>query len=147
MEDGLYHFEEYWNEEIQKQIDTALNSGLPLRFDGHAIENKFKRKISIDGITVEKLKKGYCFEAEVKKDKVIKFVIRYNYNTDYDLATVWRLRTDCLYCVTVWLNASDDKHYSLDPSKYVTGNSDEKNDKHISSLSLGDLIRLQQKNK
>lgn len=146
MEDGLYHFEVYWNEKIQKQIDVVLNSGLPLRFDAHAIENKFKRKISTDRITIEKLKKGYCFEAEVKKDKVVKFVIRYNYNVTYDLATVWRPRADCLYCVTVWLNESHDKHYTLDSNKYVIGKIDEKNEQHI-SLGLGDVINQQIKNK
>lgn len=143
MENGLYHYEVFWEEEIQKQIDAALNSGLPLKFDDHAIENKFKRQISINGITVKKLKNGYCFEATVKNDKVIKFVIRYGYNDIYDLASVWHPRTDCLYCKTIWLNKKDDKHITLDESKYVTYKNKE-NSQHI-SISLADYIN--QKNK
>lgn len=144
MEDGLYHNELYWTEEIQNQIDAALNSELPLQFDDHAIENKYKRQISISGITIEKLKNGNCFEAQVKNNKVIKFVIRYGYNDIYDLSSVWRQKTYCLYCITIWLNKKDDKHVTLDASKYVEYR-DEQNLQHI-SLSLGDLIN-RQKNK
>lgn len=142
MENGLYHCEVYWEAEIQKQIDAALNSGLPLRFDEHAVDKKYERKISISGITLDKLKKGYCFEAAVQKNKVIKFVIRYGYNDIYDLCSVWHPCADCLYCKTVWLNKKDDKHYTLDENKYVKYKN--KKDVHI-SVSLGDLINQQKK--
>ncbi|MBD5584021.1 MAG: hypothetical protein HDQ88_02985 [Clostridia bacterium] len=138
MKDGLYHYEVFWKDEIQNQIDIALNSGLPFKFDKHATDNKFKRSISIDGITTEKLKKGYCFEAEVKNDKVVKFVIRYGYNDTYDLVTVWNPRAKCLYCKTIWLNEKDDKHITLDESKYVAYYDDE-NEHHV-GVCLGDLI-------
>lgn len=144
MQDGLYHYEVYWEDEIQKQIDTALNSGLPLQFDPHAIANKYKRKISISGITVEKLKNGYCFEAAVKNNKVIKFVIRYGYNDTYDLSSVWHPKSDCLYCKTIWLNKKDDKHITLNENNYVTYNNN--NVQHI-SISIGDLINQQKNNK
>ena len=145
MEDGLYHFELNWNEEIQKQIDDALNSDLPLKFDAHAIDKKFSRKISTNGITKQKLKKGYCFEAKVENDKVIKFVIRYGYNDIDDLCSVWIPKDICLYCKTIWLNKKDDKHITLDESKYVAYKN-EKNVQHI-SISLSDLINQQKNNK
>lgn len=145
MKNGLYHREVYWPDKIQNQIDGALNSGLPFEFDPHAIGKKYERNISIEGITVDKLKKGYCFEAEVRKNKVVKFVIRYNYGNAYDLATVWMPRADCLYCKTIWLNKNDDTHLTLDESKYVHGKTDTK-EQHI-SVSLGDLINQQLNNK
>ncbi len=143
MEDGLYHYEVFWKDEIQNQINTALNSGFTLQFDKHAIENKYKRKIATSKITIEKLKNGYCFEAEVKKDKVVKFVIRYGYNDIYDLSSVWQPNVDCLYCRTVWLNKKNDKHITLDENKYVQYKN--KKDTHI-SISLGDLINQQKSN-
>lgn len=144
MEDGIYHYEVYWEEEIQNQIDDVLNSGLPLRFDGHAINNKYKRKISISSINTEKLKNGYCFEAEVKKNKVVKFVIRYGYNDIYDLSSVWQPNVDCMYCRTVWLNKKNDKHVTLDENKYVKYKN--KNNKHI-GICLGDLINQKKRDK
>ena len=145
MKNGLYHVEVYWPDEIQNQIDKALNSGLRFNFDQHAIENMYVRSISIEGITIDKLKKGHCFEAEVRKNRVVKFVIRYGYNDTYDLATVWLPRADCLYCRTIWLNEKDDKHYTLDKGKYVQGEAED-NVQHI-SISIGDIIKQQQDNK
>ena len=145
MENGLYHCEVFWEKEIQNQIDTALNSGLPLQFDEHAIDNKYKRKISLSGITLDKLKKGYCFEASVKNDKVVKFVIRYGYNDVFDIASVWIPKPDCLYCKTIWLNEKNDKHITLDEKKYVAYKN-KNNTPHI-SISLGDLINQQKNNK
>lgn len=144
MKDGLYHYEVYWEDKIQNQIDAALNSGFPLQFDKHAIENKYKRKISINNITIEKLKNGYCFEAEVKRDKVVKFVIRYGYNDIYDICSVWQPNVDCLYCRTIWLNKKNDKHLTLDENKYVQYKNIK--DTHI-SISLSDLINQQKSNK
>lgn len=89
IKNGLYHCEVYWEDEIQNQIDAALNLELPLKFDEHAIDNTYERNISISGIKMQKLKNGYCFEAEVKNNKVIKFVIRYGYDDTYDLSSVW----------------------------------------------------------
>lgn len=142
MQDGLYHYEVYWNEKIQHQILIALNSKLPLKFDSHAIENKFARKISISGITIEKLCGGYCFEAEVNKNKVVKFVVRYSYNDIYDLCSVWIPKQDCLYCKTIWLNKKNDKHYTLDERKYISYDNNKNNSQHI-SISLGELINQQ----
>lgn len=140
MENGLYHYEVYWDEEIQKQINSVLNSNLPLKFDIHAINNKFKRKISTNGITIDKLKQGYCFEAAVNNNRVIKFVIRYGYNDTYDLSSVWYPQNNCLYCKTIWLNKKDDKHYTLDECKYVSYSN--KNIQHI-SVCIGELINHQ----
>ena len=143
MKNGLYHCEVYWEKDIQNQIDKALNSELPLHFADHAIENKFARHISIDGITRQKLKAGYCFEATVKNNRVIQFVIRYGYDNTFDICSVWMPHSDCLFCKTIWLNKKDDKHITLDESKYVAYKNN--NMQHIST-SLGDLI-AQQKNK
>ena len=143
MKNGLYHREVYWEKEIQKQIAAALNSGLPLKFDDHAIDKKYERKISINGITKEKLKNGYCFEAEVKNNKVVKFAIRYGYNDTDDLASVWNPKSDCLYCKTIWINKKNDKHITLDESKYVSYPN--KDMQHI-SISLGDVINEQNNN-
>ena len=146
MKDSLYHCEVYWNENIQHQIEKALSSELPLIFDSHAIDNKFERKISISRITIKKLSLGYCFEAKVYKNKVVKFVIRYGYDDIYDLCSVWIPKSDCLYCKTIWLNKKDDKHYTLDEKKYVSYDNNKNNSKHI-SVCLGDLINRQINNK
>lgn len=138
MKDGLYHVEVFWEEEIQNQINALLNLNFPLKYDAHAKENMLKRGISTSGVNLEKLNGGYCFEAEVKRSKVIKFVIRYGYNDTMDLCSVWLPKKDCLYCKTIWLNEKDDKHYTLDANKYVSDNNEHKIS-HI-SVSISDLI-------
>lgn len=120
MENGLYHYDVFWEIELQKQINSILNSNLPLKFSCHALENKLKRKISTSNITLDYLKSGFCFEAEVNTNKVVKFAIRNDYNNAFDISSVWIINSDCLFCKTIWLNNRNDKHSTLDKNKYVT---------------------------
>lgn len=114
MENGLYHREVYWTDDVQKQIDVALNSGLQLQFSNHAIDKEFIRQIPTSSITIDKLKNGECFEVLMENNKVIKFVIRYGFDDIYDLSSVWIPNSDCLFCKTIWLNKKTDKHKTLD---------------------------------
>lgn len=137
MENGLYHREVYWTDDIQKQIDVALNSGLQFQFSNHAIDKEFIRQIPTSSITIDKLKNGECFEVLMENNKVIKFVIRYGFDDIYDLSSVWIPNSDCLFCKTIWLNKKTDKHKTLDKKNYVTYKSNEI--QHISS-SIGEIL-------
>ena len=70
MENGLYHREVYWTDDVQKQIDVALNSGLQLQFSNHAIDKEFIRQIPTSSITIDKLKNGECFEVLMENKKI-----------------------------------------------------------------------------
>jgi len=72
---------------------------------------------------LDKYKFGYLFEVETDDyDRVVKFVIRIPYNDRYDCVSVFRTTDDSskLLMVTAWLNDKDDKHYTLDKTKYTS---------------------------
>lgn len=58
-------------------------------------------------------------EIEVKNNKVIKIVARFDYNIDYDLIVVIIPQTKIIK--TVWLNEKNDCHRTLDRSRYIRG--------------------------
>ena len=78
-------------------------------------------------------------------ERLLHIVSYHNYRHIDDLCSVWIPKDICLYCKTIWLNKKDDKHITLDESKYVAYKN-EKNVQHI-SISLSDLINQQKNNK
>ena len=58
------------------------------------------------------------FEVETTNGIVTKCAIRCEYDNETDISIVIRDG----FVVTAWLNYNDDKHFSLDRSKYEGGN-------------------------
>jgi acid phosphatase class B len=62
----------------------------------------------------------FLYEVETKgKDDIVKCVLRTSYDLDRDISIVFATSKDNKYAVkTAWLNKKNDRHNTLDKSKY-----------------------------
>lgn len=87
----------------------------------HAIEAAYNDRYGIIDIPEKiNLSKVKIFEIEVDDiGNLIKVCIRMKYNDDYDLCMPILIKG--LKIKTVWLNSVNDRHNTLDRSKYANG--------------------------
>lgn len=109
--DGLYHRDIY----IPKVKFSDKN--YPVSYGKHALEaaetdryGLIKLPKTVNMINVQ------IIEIEIKYSRIEKVLIRMPYNNHLDLCMV--IIPDRFFVKTVWLNAHDDKHKTLDESKY-----------------------------
>ena len=122
---SLYHREVAWDNYFDFCCRKLLNRR-DIVLSEHAKESFETRDID-KGYVFTLLKynrKGEIFEVEKNGKYIDKFVIRLPYDLENDVCVVLRDSFDrdtqapYLYLVTAWLNSRDDKHYTLDTSKY-----------------------------
>lgn len=82
----------------------------------HAIKRADEKNINVSGYQYINLKHGKLIELETVNNQPSKIVMRYKYNTQYDIILV--ILVNGLQVKTVWLNSVSDKHDTLDASKY-----------------------------
>lgn len=113
MEDGLYHVD------IGFPADLKLPRGqLALEYSFHARRaaetDRISPYCSLPGLL--DLSAGIV-EVEVKHGKLIKVVTRQPYSEQVDIVLVVMLTTGRVK--TVWFNRTNDKHRTLDRSRYA----------------------------
>lgn len=121
----LYHREVAWDDYFDYICRRMLNT-MDIVLSEHA-KAQFDQRDIDKGYIFALLKynrKGEIFEVEKQGKYVEKFVIRMPYDLQKDVCIVLRVKIDddtnyrCLLMQTVWLNNRDDKHYTLDETKY-----------------------------
>ena len=140
MRDGLYHKEIFWLPEFDGLLEKY--SDAKIEISKHTKENIRKQEnriYNLEDITMNFIQKGYIFEIEVKKGKIVKFVTRNKYTATDDICIVLQIKGKDLICKTCWLNRQDDTHYTLNEKRYVHG---EVKEVHNSmEVSILDLIK------
>ncbi len=147
MKDGLYHIEVFWLKELENFFNQhEINE---IDFSQHVKEQErtaTNRIFDLKDISIEFIKKGEIFEAEIKDNKIVKIVVRCRYKNQFDLCIPFTVKGKKLICRTAWLNKQDDLHNTLDIKKYVHGEYlQNKGTKKLTS-SIGDLLQYK-KNK
>ncbi len=112
MRNGLYHEAVYMPEMTLKSVDAQL------RYTWHALNRADEKGIDNlpDYINFANTE---LIELEVVRGKPYKVVVREHYDLKHDLCLVILLKD--LTVKTVWLNSKNDKHQTLDASRYNKG--------------------------
>ena len=117
----LYHREVSWNKDFD--IESAKLIKTVVRFSKHLKEyfddDSERRQFDADSIIkiIDRLKTFdniKAFEVETDGHLLTKCVVRVGYNGRKDICIVFRKG----FVVTAWLCDKDDKHKTLDRSKY-----------------------------
>lgn len=129
---SLYHREVYWKNYFDKESKKIINSiditnpnhisyHLLQHICGNDIDYLERRKHNIDIVSLTSQIIGlqgstsvFPFEVEVNNGHVTKCVVRAEYDENRDISIAFRYRK----VVTAWLNNKNDKHRTLDDSKY-----------------------------
>jgi hypothetical protein len=113
--DGLYHFQTGFPKIFNSNIGT-----IDLQYSTHAQDAARSDRYgqvwlpkSID------TSKAQCIEIQYKSGYVNKLVYRVSYTAHLDLCLVCFIAGNRLLVATVWLNSRQDKHKTLDRSKYI----------------------------
>ena len=122
----LYHKKVYWCATFDSQAKALFNKNYSLHLFEHLLYSTDKHGMTmreLDRIIDELMKnKRNYFLYEVQTDihdNVYKCAIRTSYDLDKDISIVFNLSKDGKLIVkTAWLNRKDDRHNTLDKSKY-----------------------------
>lgn len=117
----LYHKEVYWKDNFDKDSMKLVYS--VRRLSKHLMEHlnnaDEKHEYDLKGISrafnaIKGENKGYIFEVEEEDGRVTKAVIRVEYDSKKDICLVVRHGI----IATAWVNYKNDKHFTLDKTKY-----------------------------
>ena len=125
----LYHKKVFWNADFDSQAKTLFNKNYSLHLFEHLLYSTDKHGMTIRELDriidelMENKRNFYLYEVECTiHDKVFKAVIRTSYDLDRDISIVFALsKKNELIVKTAWLNHKDDRHTTLDKSKYWRG--------------------------
>ena len=113
MKNGLYHKDIY-----MPKLNVA-DQDIELDYTYHAIyaseTDKYEKILLPSKVNVSK---GEIIEIEIVDNKLIKLVVGIPYDLKYNLFLV--ILPNCARVKTVWLNEINDKHMTLDRSKYIS---------------------------
>ena len=117
----LYHKAVFWEKrfniealEIMKSAERAKHFSKHLIND--RLQKNYNRQFTTNDILNALQNHGYIFEVETKNGKVVKSCARFNFSNNRDLIIVCRENI----IVTAWTCCKNDKHNTLDISKYAT---------------------------
>ena len=120
----LYHKDVFWLDSFIAQSLTLIKSVKILsKHLWEHIDNSTQKRYNIDVAKLYLILKSinesncYPFEVETTDDIVTKCVIRCEYDETRDISIVVRDG----FVLTSWLNQKDDRHETLDRSKYEGG--------------------------
>lgn len=107
---------------LPDNIDSIYDSEYLTRLSKHAKDESCNDKYKsffIPEIVI--ITDDNLIEVEINESgQFVKFMIRIEYDSDYDLCIVLQPETkDSALVRTAWLNKSSDNHYTLDESKYI----------------------------
>lgn len=124
----LYHKKVFWHTDFDLQARTLFNKNYSLHLFEHLLYSTDKHGMTmreldriIDEI-IDKKRNYFLYEVETTiHDEVFKAVVRTSYDLDRDISIVFALsKKNELIVKTAWLNRKDDRHMTLDKSKYYT---------------------------
>lgn len=116
----LFHKKVFWIKAFDIEARTLFNNNYSEHLWEHFLFHHGKHDVTareLDRIINEIMdcKRNYfLYEVETRDNKVVKAVIRTSYDIDYDVCIVF----DDTKVRTAWLNRKDDRHNTLDYSKY-----------------------------
>lgn len=121
----LYHRKVYWENSFNTQIVNLLSK--PHKYSTHVLERLYEanksHNVSVNeleyAINIIKSKYVRAFECEINNDVVIKFVTRVKLDNK-DISVVFLDIGNELLIKSYWINSENDKHITLDKSKYQT---------------------------
>ena len=122
----LYHKKVFWHSTFDTLARELFNKNYSLHLFEHLLYSTDKHGMTmreLDRIIDELIDNKRCYflyEIETKgKDDIIKCALRTSYDLDRDISIVFATSKDGKNIVkTAWLNRKDDRHFSLDKSKY-----------------------------
>ena len=122
----LYHKKVFWHASFDTLAKELFNKNYSLHLFEHLLYSTDKHGMTmreLDRIIDELIDNKRCFflyEVETRaKDDIVKCVLRTSYDLDRDISIVFATSKDGKNIVkTAWLNRKDDRHFSLDKSKY-----------------------------
>ena len=119
----LYHKEVFWKNNFDRDSARLIKS--VNRISRHLRDyldysTADRRSFDLDGImkvtrALKQMDSVQAFEVETEKGKLTKCVVRVSYNDKKDICLVYRYG----FIVTAWLCNKDDKHKTLNKSKYA----------------------------
>lgn len=122
----LYHKQVFWYKSFDVLATELFNKNYSLHLFEHLLYPTDKHNMTIrelDRIIDELINhKRYYFLYKVEtkgRDNITKCVLRTSYNLDSDISIVFATSKDNKNIVkTAWLNKKNDRHFTLDKSKY-----------------------------
>ena len=125
MKDGLYNKGIYWSSEVDTAVKTMLNKRYKVVPTFH-VYNKIDKLRLPKGCYTTVLH-GKVVEAEVENGQVVKVITRLQnkFRPKQDICAAVRLNLDSVtnqaVVKTIWTNAHDDDHETINVSNYVKG--------------------------
>ena len=122
----LYHKHVYWLKDFDVQAKALFNKNYSLHLFEHLLYSTDKHGMTmreldriIDELMANK-RNFYLYEVQTDiHDNVYKCALRTSYDLDKDISIVFNSSKDGKLIVkTAWLNRKNDKHFTLDKSKY-----------------------------
>lgn len=121
----LYHKDVFWNKRFDIQaIELIKSAEKKRRFSKHFINDRlnsglYNRDFTADDIlqALKMSEKGYIFEIETSNNYITKACIRLNFTDKKDICIVCRYNL----IVTAWTCYKNDRHKTLNTSKYEKG--------------------------
>ena len=112
-----------YNQILQSKIKSHINSSFSLSPTKHAIEQSQEEKYGAFDLPTKLPTRYTVQELEQTRGKSTKFVIRFDYDKDFDMQLV--LRPDkygkkVYTIVTAWLIKADDYHSDVNMAPYST---------------------------
>lgn len=122
----LYHRQVFWHKSFDLLAKELFNKNYSLHLFEHLLYSTDKHGMTmreLDRIIdelIDNKRHYFLYEVETKgKDNIVKCVLRTNYNLDKDISIVFAIsKKNELIVKTAWLNNKDDRHTTLDKSKY-----------------------------
>lgn len=120
----LYHKDICFPSDYKRHTDTIINK--PYILSRHILE-RLNKADSKHNITLNELNRAIfkikfnCpkpFEIEMVDGVITKCVVRIKYDKLQDISVVFQDKGDHVKINTIWLNKCDDKHKTLDMTKY-----------------------------
>lgn len=120
----LYHRDCFWQNSFYNRMKRDLMNEEYMVLSNH-LESYFKNRTRSHEIDRDRLIRcvmnifynrrwNELFEVEIEDGRIVKAVVRTNYNKTQDICIVFRKGL----VVTAWLNDREDKHPTLDKKKY-----------------------------
>ncbi len=124
----LYHKKVFWCADFDLQARALFNKNYSLHLFEHLLYSTDKHGMTmreLDRIIdelIEKKRNFYLYEvATTMQNEVFKAVVRTSYDLDRDISIVFGVsKKNELIVKTAWLNRKNDRHNTLDKSKYYT---------------------------
>ena len=111
-----YHKEVSWPEQLDMLMPTGMIDAKYSRHAENAAQTDRYGEILLPAYFT--MERAWIFEAEIDGSH-LKIVFRYPHDDQYDMVVAALVEFDQLYVKTVWLNAVNDTHKTLNAENYA----------------------------